>query len=100
MLPLTLLVASIAIADSINPSTLVPGLWLASGSRGRGLASYTFGVFAAYLLGGVVLVFGPGPAVISALHHVRGPVEHAAQAAGGLVALAAAVAFWRSRRRA
>lgn len=99
MLALTLLVTSIAVADSINPSTVVPALWLAGAERGRGLGSYTLGVFAVYLAGGVVLVFGPGPALIAALHHVGGPLEHALQVAGGIVALAFAAALWRSRRR-
>jgi cytochrome c biogenesis protein CcdA len=100
VIALTLLVASIAIADSINPSTVVPALWLASAPRGRGLTSYTLGVFAAYFAGGLVLVFGPGPALIAALHNIRGPVEHALQAAGGAVAIAFAIALWRSRRNA
>lgn len=98
MLGLTLLVASIAIADSINPSTVVPALWLASRPRAHGLGSFTFGVFGVYLVGGLVLVFGPGPAFISALHDIRGPVEHGLQAAGGVVALGFAFALWRSRR--
>jgi cytochrome c biogenesis protein CcdA len=97
MLSLALLVASIAIADSINPSTVVPALWLAGSPSGRGLASFTFGVFAVYLAGGLLLVLGPGPALIRALHHAGGPVEHALEATAGIVALGFAVALWRSR---
>jgi hypothetical protein len=100
MLALTLLVASIAIADSLNPSTVVPALWLAGASRGRGLLCFTLGVFLVYLAGGVVLAFGPGPMLISALHHVGGTVEHALQAAGGVIALVFAVILWRGRDRA
>ena len=97
MLALALLVTSIALADSINPSTVVPALWVASAPRAHGLTSYTLGVFVVYLAGGLVLVFGPGPALIAALHHVQGPIEHALQAAGGGVALAFAFVLWRSR---
>jgi Sap, sulfolipid-1-addressing protein len=97
LLALTLLVVSIAIADSLNPSTVVPALWLAGAPRGRGLVSFTLGVFAVYLAGGIVLVFGPGPALINAFHHVGGTVEHGLQAAGGVIAFAFAVALWRSR---
>jgi cytochrome c biogenesis protein CcdA len=100
MFELTLLVATIALADSINPSTLVPALWLASGSSGRRLASYTLGVFAAYLTGGLILLLGPGPALIGALHHLHGAVEHGLQAFAGIVALIVAAALWRSRNRA
>jgi cytochrome c biogenesis protein CcdA len=76
----------------------VPALWLARAPRARGLASFTLGVFAVYLAGGLVLVFGPGPALISALHHVRGPAEHVVQAVGGIVVIGIAWVVWRSRR--
>jgi cytochrome c biogenesis protein CcdA len=97
MLGLTVLVASIAIADSINPSTVLPALWLASRPRAHGLGSFSIGVFVVYLIGGLVLVFGPGPAFISALHHIQGSVEHAIEAVGGILVLVAAFALWRSR---
>jgi cytochrome c biogenesis protein CcdA len=93
---LTLLVASIAIADSMNPSTVVPALWLASTPRGH-VASFAFGVFVVYLIGGLVLLLGPGPALISALHHLRGTVEHAIEAAAGVAVIALAVGLWRGR---
>ncbi len=97
MLGLTLLVASIAVADSVNPSTLIPGLWLATEHSERRLASFTLGVFAVYLAGGLVLLFGPGRVMISTLHHAHGPLEHVLETAVGIVALAFAVFLWRSR---
>ncbi len=97
MLGLTLLVASIAIADSINPSTVIPGLWLATAPSGGRLASFTLGVFTVYLAGGLVLLFGPGRVIIGALHHAHGPFEHGLEAAAGILALAFAVFLWRSR---
>ncbi len=93
---LALYVASIAVADSINPSTVVPALWMASRPRAH-LATFTFGVFVTYLTGGLVLVFGPGPVLIAALHHVRGTAEHTLEVVGGVVVLAVAVGLWRSR---
>ena len=95
MVGLTMLVASIGLADSINPSTLVPGLWLAGTPSARGLGSFTAGVFATYLAGGLVLVLGPGQAAIATIHHISGPVGHALLAAGGIIALGFAVALWR-----
>ena len=97
LLALTLLVASVALADSINPSTLVPALYLAGAPRGRGLATYTLGVFLVYLAGGLVLVLGPGPALIHALHNAGPRFEHGVEAAAGVVALVIAVARARSR---
>ncbi len=93
---LTLLVASIAFADSINPSTVMPALWMASTSKAH-LISFSAGVFAMYLAGGMVLVFGPGPALIKALHHLQGTVEHSIEAAAGVAVLALACGLWRSR---
>ena len=98
MLALIALVASVAVADSINPSTVVPAIWMASTPKAR-LGSFTAGVYATYLVGGLVLVFGPGPALISTLHHLQGTVEHAVEAGVGLLVLALAVGLWRSRHR-
>jgi cytochrome c biogenesis protein CcdA len=95
---LALLVASIGLADSINPSTVVPALWLAGTSAPRVLAGFTLGVFAAYLVGGLVLVLGPGPVLIHALHHLQGTVEHLIEAAFGIGAIVFAVVLLRSRR--
>jgi Sap, sulfolipid-1-addressing protein len=97
MATLTLLVASIAVADSINPSTVVPAIWLASSSRSH-LVSFTVGVFVIYLAGGLVLVFGPGPALISAMRHVGGTIEHSVEAVAGVAVLVLALGLWRSRR--
>ncbi|MFL5910865.1 MAG: GAP family protein [Gaiellaceae bacterium] len=96
-LGLTLLVASVAFADSINPSTVVPALYLAGSPRARGLATYTVGVFLVYLAGGIVLVLGPGPALIAALHHAGPRFEHGVETVVGLLALVFAVVLWRSR---
>ncbi|MEA2428084.1 MAG: hypothetical protein QOF37_1712 [Thermoleophilaceae bacterium] len=97
MLALTLLVVSIALADSINPSTVVPALYLATRPRAVGLATFTLGVFAAYLAGGIVLVLGPGPELIAALQHVGPQVEHVTELLGGAVLLVVGVVAWRSR---
>jgi len=44
-----------------------------------------------------VLVFGPGPALISALRHFHGTFEHGLEAGAGVVVLALALGLWRSR---
>lgn len=98
MLALTLVVASIAVADSINPSTVVPALYLAGRHGAGGVASFTAGVFTVYLSGGLVLVLGPGPALIAAVRHAGPRVEHAVEASAGVLLLGAAVALWVSRR--
>jgi cytochrome c biogenesis protein CcdA len=97
LLALILLVVSVALADSINPSTVVPALYFAGAPRGRGLATYTFGVFIVYLAGGLVLVLGPGPPLMAALHRAGPRFEHGVEAIAGVVALLFAIFLWRSR---
>jgi cytochrome c biogenesis protein CcdA len=99
MLALTLLVASIAVADSINPSTVVPALYLATRPRATGLGSFAAGVFAAYLAGGLVLVLGPGPALIHALRDVGPQVEHLTELCAGVVLVVVGAVTWRTRGR-
>jgi cytochrome c biogenesis protein CcdA len=97
MFGLALLVGGIGVADSVNPSTLVPGLWLAAVPRARALKSFTLGVFCVYLSGGLVLLLGPGPALIAFLRQVGPQVEHIVEAGAGLVLVTLAVLAWRSR---
>jgi hypothetical protein len=97
VLGLILLVASIGLADSINPSTLIPGLWLGGVRPPRVLAGFILGVFFVYLVGGLVLVFGPGPVLIHWLHHLHGIVGHVLEAALGIIVLAVAVTLRPSR---
>jgi threonine/homoserine/homoserine lactone efflux protein len=99
MLGLTLLVVSIGIADSINPSTILPAMFLASRPNGRGAGAFTTGVFIVYLAGGLVLVLGPGPALIGALRDAGPRFEHVTETGAGAVLLALAVVMLRSRGR-
>lgn len=98
MLALALLVASIGLADSLNPSTIVPALWIVSEPRKPPLGSYIAGVFFVYFAGGLALVLGPGPSLIRALRGVGAPVEHTLELVGGIALLVLAVVAWRSRR--
>jgi cytochrome c biogenesis protein CcdA len=98
VLTLTLLVATIAVVDSLNPSTVMPALYLAGAPGARGLGSFTLGVFAVNLVGGAVLVLGPGPELISALKGIGPSAEHIAEAAAGVALLVIAWVLWRARR--
>ena len=98
MLALALLVASIGLADSLNPSTIVPALWIVSEPRKPPLGSYIAGVFLVYFAGGLALVLGPGPSLIRALRGVGAPLEHTLELLAGIALLALAVVAWRARR--
>ncbi len=100
MLGLLVLVGSIGLADSLNPSTIVPAIYLATTARARiGLLSYTFGVFSVYALGGVLLLLGPGQLLLSALPHPSRTVKHALELAVGVVAVTVACVVWLTRVR-
>jgi cytochrome c biogenesis protein CcdA len=100
MLALALFVFSIGIADSINPSTLVPALFLASGKRGlRQVVGFTFGVFAVSYLGGALIALGPGKLVLDALPHLHHREKHIAEIVIGCALLALAAGLWAARGR-
>jgi cytochrome c biogenesis protein CcdA len=99
MLRLIGLVVSIGIADSLNPSTIAPALYLASGERPRErVTEFTLAVFGVYLLGGALIALGPGQLVLS-LVPTPGPVARdTAEIAAGAAMLAAAAFLWRHRQ--
>ncbi|MBV8079409.1 MAG: GAP family protein [Actinobacteria bacterium] len=96
MLALALLVLSIGIADSVNPSTVAPALYLALGRDAvRSVVAFTAGVFVVYFAGGVVLTLGPGSAIPQPGAHLKHLIE---LALGGLTfVFACAVLLTRSR---
>jgi hypothetical protein len=60
------LVISIGIADSLNPSTIAPALFMASGEDARRrVTEFTIAVFAVYFLGGAAIALGPGQLLLS-----------------------------------
>lgn len=100
MLALALLVASIGLADSLNPSTIAPALLLATGSRAvRRIAGFTAGVFAVSFAGGLLIVLGPGELLLRVLPHPGHHAKAIAELVGGVLLLALAAALWAARRR-
>jgi cytochrome c biogenesis protein CcdA len=68
MIALLGLVASIALADSINPSTVLPALYYATSRRPRvALASFALGVLVVAFAGGLVVLVGGRELVQSVL---------------------------------
>ncbi len=91
---------SVGLADSINPSTVGPGLYLATVSRSIWrVLQFTLGVFAVDLAGGVVLTIGPGRALLGLVPRPHGTVKHVLELVAGIVLLSVAVALWTGRRK-
>jgi cytochrome c biogenesis protein CcdA len=94
---LALLVVSVALVDSLNPGTIVPALYLATGPRAvRAVLGFAAGYFAVNVCGGVAaLVLGHELA-----GHVPHPSQgrlHAGEVVVGLIAIAAAGVLWHKR---
>jgi cytochrome c biogenesis protein CcdA len=94
------LVISIGLADSVNPSTIAPALFLAGGEQGRReIAEFTLGVFAVYLLGGLVIALGPGQLLLSLIPKPTRHVRYILELIAGVAMLAAASFLWSYRNR-
>jgi cytochrome c biogenesis protein CcdA len=100
VLALALLALSVGAADSLNPSTIAPALYLATGpDAARRVLLFALGAFAVYCGGGVAIVLGPGEAVLAALPHPGRRETHLLELALGGLALAAAAVLWLVRER-
>ena len=92
------IVVSIGLADSLNPSTTVTGLLLASGQQPRrSVLEFTAGVFTVFVLGGLILVLGPGHAILSLVPHPTATTRYILETIAGTVMLFFAVLLWRRR---
>ena len=98
MLRLIGLALSIGLADSMNPSTIAPGLYLAMGERARsGLIQFTLGVFAVNFLGGAAIALGPGEALLALVPKPNATTRYIVETIAGVVVLVAAAVLWRRR---
>jgi cytochrome c biogenesis protein CcdA len=90
---------SVGLADSINPSTVGPALYLTTAHRRVvRVMQFTIGVFLVELAAGIVLTIGPGRLLLGLVPHPRDTVRHVIELVAGLVLLAVAVALWAGRR--
>ena len=90
---------SVGLADSLNPSTVGPALYLATvRNRVWRVTQFAIGVFSVTFAGGLVLTIGPGRLLLGLVPHPQGTVRHVIELAAGVVLLIVAVALWRGRR--
>ena len=100
MLRLAALVFTVGLADSLNPSTVGPALYLTTGShRVVRVATLTAGFFTVNLVAGLVLTVGPGRLIVGLVPHPRRTLVHALELVAGIALVAAAFALWLARRR-
>ena len=102
MARLLVLMISIGLADSLNPSTIAPALYLAAGKRATvNVAEFTLAVFLVYLAGGCLIALGPGALVKDLITdvHVAEEVRYAGEIVAGVLLLTAAAMVWKRRNR-
>jgi cytochrome c biogenesis protein CcdA len=98
MLRLIGLVVSIGLADSLNPSTVGPALYLASGEQPhRSVTRFTVGVAAVSFFAGAVLTIGPGLALLALVPYPGATVRYVTETVAGVAMLIAAAVLWRKR---
>jgi cytochrome c biogenesis protein CcdA len=101
VLALLLLVVSIALADSVNPSTIVPALFYATGPRSRAaVAAFGLSVFAVSFAGGVLILLGGRELVESLLPDVGDRARHWLEVGAGALLIAVAAGVWLMAPRA
>ena len=94
------IVISIGLADSMNPSTIGPALYLAAGERPRrSVLEFTAAVFVVNLLGGALLLLGPGRAILALVPHPGATARYILETIAGVAMLIAAAVLWRRRDR-
>jgi cytochrome c biogenesis protein CcdA len=100
MLRLVGLVVSIGLADSLNPSTIGPALYLAAGQHARReLAEFTLAVFAVYVVGGLVIALGPGQLLLALVPHPSRHLSYVLEIIAGVAMVTAAAFLWGYRDR-
>jgi cytochrome c biogenesis protein CcdA len=100
MVRLVSIVISIGLADSLNPSTIAPALYLATGERARDrVAEFTAAVFAVYFVGGAAIALGARQLIQPLLPHPRHHIADVVELAVGVAMISAAALLWRHRDR-
>jgi len=100
MLRLIGLVVSIGLADSLNPTTIAPALYLATGEQARTRVSrFTLAVFLVYLAGGAAIALGPGQLLLSLVPRPDAEDRHVLEIIAGAAMLVASALLWRHRDR-
>ncbi len=100
MLGLIAIALTVGLADSLNPSTVGPALYLALGRDPvRRVAAFALGVFAVSFAGGTILTLGPGRALIALVPRPGPHATHLIELAVGIALAVLAAGLWIGRER-
>ena len=100
MLRATVLAITIGLADSVNPTTIGPALYLAAGRDARRqVGQFTLAVFGVYFLGGFLILIGPGQLLLSLVPHPHKKVSYILEVVAGVALVTAAAFLWSYREQ-
>jgi len=98
MLRILWVVVSIGLADSVNPTSIGPALYLASGRRPcRAVLEFAAGYTAVMLVAGLVLTLGPGGAILALVPKPNATTRYILETIAGAAMLITAAVLWRRR---
>lgn len=98
MLRLLGVVISIAFADSLNPSTIGPALFLGGGRRPvRDILAFTAGTTLVFFVGGMALVLGPGRIILALVPHPDATARYTLELVAGIAMLVVGAFLWKRR---
>jgi cytochrome c biogenesis protein CcdA len=99
MLRLIGLMISIGLADSLNPTTIAPALYLATNEKSprKQVAEFTLAVFAVYLGGGLAIALGPGELVLALVPRPSKHLGYVLEIVAGVAMLTASAFLWGYR---
>jgi cytochrome c biogenesis protein CcdA len=98
MLRLLGLVISIGLADGMNPSSIGPALYLASGEcPRRAVLEFAAGYAGVMLVGGLILTLGPGRAILALVPSPGPTARYALETIAGVAMLVLAAVLWLRR---
>jgi cytochrome c biogenesis protein CcdA len=93
-------VIGIGLVDSLNPTTIAPAFYLATGPGGaKSLAGFVSGVFLTNLAAGLLIALGPGQWLMSFVPHPGPHAKHLLELIAGIALLVLAAVLWQQRHR-
>jgi len=99
VLRLAIVGLTVGLADSLNPSTVGPAVYLATVANGaQRVMQFTLGVFGVNLVVGLFLVLGPGDFLFGLIPHPQENARHVMELVAGVVLVLAAGGLWLGRR--
>jgi cytochrome c biogenesis protein CcdA len=100
VLKLALLLVGIALADSVNPSTVGPAVYLATVKRPvRRVGEFALAFFIINLAAGALIVIGPGDLIITLASRPGPLARHIVELVAGVVLIGVAIGLFLGRTR-